>query len=263
VQNPYPLGAPMMNERRSRLAGLLVFILFLSGCTAEQRRDPLVEAEKMDPDLSERARVYLMKGLVVERRLPRDEDGRPEGRSAFVYILGGGQESLSCRLKTAGRLYKEGTVNKILTLHRPGITEYDRALGRNFTNDEWVTAKLKVEGVPGRHVEFITIPRSAFDTFGEARVISELSRARRVDRLVLVTSSHHTERAWISFSHFNSSEGLELFIYGCDEKVGILELLRESLALRLYRYFVLPYHLIRANRATTGSPWTGTPDPLG
>ena len=186
-----------------------------------------------------------MKGLVFEHHLPRGNNGRLPERSLVAYVLGGTQESLSYKWKTVGRLYAEGAVGKILILHRPGITEYSPVLGRNLTNDEWAVGKLKEEGVTAEAVEFVPVPPATFDTFAEARVISALASSRQVKRLVLVTSRHHTERVRISFSHFDADDTFESYIYGSEERAGIMELLRENLTLRIYRYFVLPVDRLR------------------
>jgi DUF218 domain. len=193
----------------------------------------------------DRLMFYLMKGLVYEHHLPRDNGGHLSDTTAVVYILGGMQESLMYKCKTVGRLYAEGTARNVLVLHRPGITEYSPALGRNFTNDEWATVKLKEEGVAVETVEFVPVPPASFDTFAEARVISALARSRRVKRLVLVSSTHHTKRVWLSFSHFNVDTAFESYTYGSEERAGIFELLMENLKLRLYRYIVLPLDRLR------------------
>jgi hypothetical protein len=186
-----------------------------------------------------------MKGLIFEHHLPRGNNGRLPDTTRVAYILGGTQESLSYKMKIVGRLYAEGTVRKVLILHRPGITEYSPALGRNFTNDEWATVTLKEEGVAVENVEFVPVPHTTFDTFAEARVISALVRSRKVKHLVLVSSTHHTKRVWLSFSHFNADNAFESYTYGSEERAGISELLMENLKLLMYRYIVLPIDHLR------------------
>jgi hypothetical protein len=187
---------------------------------------------------ADRIEIYLMKGLVFEHRLPRGENGRLPEPSLVAYVLGGTQDSLSYKWKTVGRLYAEWTVRNFLVLHRPGITEFSPVLGRNLTNDEWAIGKLKEEGVAIETVEFVSVPPAAFDTFAEARAISALVRSRKVKRLVLISSMHHTKRVWLSFSHFNADNAFESYAYGSEERAGIFELLMETMKLGLYRYFV-------------------------
>jgi hypothetical protein len=234
-----------MDRPRPRILYLLALVLFLSVGAVAQRFSGFDETDKMVRVFEDNIEIYLMKGLVFERHLPRGENGRLPEPSLVVYVPGGTQDSLSYKWKTVGRLHAEGTVGKILILHRPGITEYSPALGRNLTNDEWVTGKLKEEGVSIEIVEFVPVPAATFGTFAEARVISALARSRRVKRLVLVSSSHHTKRVWLSFSHFNADNAFEPYIYGSEERVGTLELLMETMKLRFYRYFIFPMDRLR------------------
>ncbi len=255
-----------MDRRRSRFVYLLPLALLLSGGAAAQRLALFDGTDRMDRGFEDRLRLYLMEGLVFEHHLPRGNDGRLPDTTSFIYILGGRQESMRFKCKTVGRLYAEGATRNILVLHRPGITEYSPALGRNLTNNEWATVKLKEEGVAVENVEFIQVPPASFDTFAEARVISSLARSRRVKRLVLVSSTHHTKRAWLSFSHFNADNALEFYTYGSEERAGIFELIIENLKLRMYRNFVFPIdrlrgHLVKAPNHRFAMDWY--PVPLG
>ena len=255
-----------MGRHRSRFVYLLAIALLLSGAVAAQRLAPFYDTDQGIRGFEDRLMFHLMKGLEFERHLPSGGNGRIPDTSLVAYVLGGTQESLSYKMKTVGRLYAEGTVRKILILHRPGITEYNPALGRNFTNDEWATVKLKEEGVAVENVEFVPVPHATFDTFAEARVISSLARSRKVKRLVLVSSTHHTKRVWLSFSHFNMDNAFESYTYGSAERAGIHELLMENLKLRMYRNIVLPLdrlrsHLVKAPNHRFAMDWY--PVPLG
>jgi hypothetical protein len=230
----------MMDRHRSLFVFLLALALLLSGGAAAQRFAPFDLTDQMVRGFEDRLMFYLMKGLVFEHHLPRDNGGRLPDTSSVVYILGGRQESLRYKCKIVGQLYAKGATRNVLVLHRPGITEYSPELGRNFTNDEWAAEKLKEESVAVEKVEFVPVPPAPFDTFAEARVISSLARSRRVKRLVLVSSTHHTKRVWLSFSHFNVDNAFESYIYGSEERAGFSELLMENLKLRMYMYIVLP-----------------------
>lgn len=234
-----------MDRRRSRIVYLLALVLLLSAGAAAQRVPAADETRRKVRVIEHRMATCLMKEIVFERHLPLGENSRTPQPSLVAYVLGGTQDSLSYKWKTVGRLYAEGTVGKILVLHRPGITEYSPALGRNLTNDEWVAGKLKEEGVAAENLEFVPVPAATFGTFAEARAITVLARSRRVKRLVLVSSAHHTKRVWLSFSHFNADNAFEPFIYGSEERVGITELLLETMKLRFYRYFVFPMDRLR------------------
>jgi uncharacterized SAM-binding protein YcdF (DUF218 family) len=236
-----------MGRRPLRFAYILALALLLLGGAAARRLAPFDETNEPYREINDRITTCLMKGLVFERPLPPDNAGDLRVGSSVAYILGGTQESLRYKCTTAGRLYAEGAVAKILALHRPGITEYSPALGRNFTNDEWATGKLKEEGVAAENVEFVPVPPASFDTFAEARVVSALARSRRVQRLVLVSSSHHTRRVWLSFSHFNADNAFASYTCVSKEHAGISELLLEHLKLQVYRYIVLPLARLRSH----------------
>lgn len=237
----------MTDRRRSRLVYLLALALLFFAGAAARRLDPFEETNKMVRGFEDRIMPYLMKGLVFEHHLPRDNQGSSPDTSSVVYVLGGTQESLEYKCKTVGQLYAEEVARHVLTLHRPGITEFSPALGRNFTNDEWVTVKLKEEGVAVETVEFVPVPPATFDTFAEARGVSALARSRKVKRLVLVSSTHHTKRVWLSFSHFNADNAFESYIYGSEERAGFFELLMENMKLGVYRYFVFPIDRLRGH----------------
>ena len=234
-----------MDKRRSRIVYILALLLFFSGSIVAHRFSAFGETDEMVRKFADRIAIYLMKGLASEHHLPLGNNGRLPDTSLVAYILGGTQDSLSYKWKTVGRLYAEGTVRKILILHRPGITEYSPVLGRNLTNDEWSTGKLKKEGIAVESVEFVSVPPATFDTFAEAKVISALVRSRRVKRLVLISSTHHTKRVRLSFSHFNGDNAFETYTYGSEERAGIFELLMEKMKLRMYRYFVFPIDRLR------------------
>jgi hypothetical protein len=235
----------MIGKHRSRVVYLLALVLFLSVVTAWKRFAPFEETNQMIRVFADRITLRLMKGVVFEHPFPRRNNGRLPDTSLVAYVHGGTQDSMNYKWRTVGQLYAEGTVRKILILHRPGITVYSPVLGRNLTNDEWATGKLKEEGVAVENVEFIPVPPAFFDTFAETREISALVRSRRIKRLILVSSTHHAKRVWLSISHFNADNAFESYIYGSEERAGIIELLRENLTLRIYRYFVLPIDHLR------------------
>jgi DUF218 domain len=237
----------MADRRRPRFKYLLALALFLSGGAAVLGFAQFGETDQRIHGFEDRLMSCLMNGLLFERPLPRENGELLTDTSSVAYILGGTQDSLRYKCSTVGRLYAEGAVGYVLVLHRPGITEYSPALGRNFTNDEWVTVHLKEEGVAVDNVEFVPVPRATFDTFSEARVVSALVRSREVKRLVLVSSTHHTKRVWLSFSHFNADNAFESYTYGSEERAGILELLMENVKLRFYRYFVFPIDRLRGH----------------
>jgi hypothetical protein len=200
-------------------------------------------------------------GLVHERPLPSEPSGNLKDSNTIAYILGGSQESLVYKIRIVGRLYKLGLIRKVLALRKPGITEYDPAIGRNLTNDEWMLMELEGEGVASEDVDLISAPPSFFGTFGEARAVFRYAGLRGMNRLVLVSSKHHLERVWITFSQFRGDHRCELYTYGSNEKAGIYELLTERLKLFFYKVLLLPAEArirsFRASRKYYRHPVTG------
>ena len=235
----------MPGKHRSRNVYLLALVLLLSVVTVGKRFAPFEEINQMGWVFADRITLRLMNEVVFEHPFPNRINGHLPEPSLAAYVLGGTQDSMNYKLRTVGQLYAEGTVRKIFILHRPEITEYSPELGRNLTNDEWAAGKLKEEGVAVENVEFIPVHPALFDTFAEAREISALVRSRRIKRLVLVSSTHHTKRVWLSFSHFNADNAFEFYTYGSEERSDISELLMEYLKLRIYRYIVLPLDRLR------------------
>jgi DUF218 domain len=223
-----------MRPRNRRLVSLLIVVLLLCGSIAALRAGMWADAT-----------TQWTEELAFERRLSSGDLGHAAGFSCVAYVLGGGQESLLPRLRTAGHLFATGAVGRILVLHRPGITEFSAVQGRNLTNDEWVVRHLVKLGVAAERIEFVSVPSAAFSTLAEARVVSGLVRSTNARCLVLVSSRHHTKRVMCSFSHFNRDNRLDLYVYGADERVGLFEQLSETVKLLTYRYLALPLDRVR------------------
>lgn len=156
-----------------------------------------------------------------------------------VYILGGSQKSLVLKYKTAAKLYHEGICRNILILGRPGKTEYNRALGRNLTNNEWSILALQKFGVPAKHIEPIKIHEGFFGTLSEAKSISKLIKKRQYKSILLISSPHHTKRVSISFAKYLKDYNITVFTQYSEDKEPVKGLLIEYLKLKIYEYFLL------------------------
>jgi len=152
-----------------------------------------------------------------------------------AYILGGGQKSLEPKFKIASELYAEGYCNNIYILSRPGITEYNRSLGRNLTNDEWALMKLENYGVPRKAVQAVSIESGFFGTLSEAEGIAKLASEKDWKSLMLITSPHHTKRAKQSFDYFLSDSGVDVFVAASQNQAGLGELVLEFAKLKIYQ----------------------------
>lgn len=191
----------------------------------------------------------LMAGGALERALDvvlTKTAPLPEGSLAgrnrndrAVYILGGAQNDLQEKFKIAAHLYRTGASGKILVLSRPGITEYDRTLRRNLTNDEWSLKELTKVGIAEGNVEFVALEEKFFGTLTEAKGIARLARERGYRRLILITTRRHTARTWLSFSHYLRSDALAL--YAAHDRSALPALVTEYIKLLVYKYAVLKF----------------------
>jgi hypothetical protein len=137
-------------------------------------------------------------------------------------------------------LYRKGIAEKILILHRPGITEFSPDVGRNLTNDEWATRELGIFNVRGDDVIPVPVKTGLFGTLSEAGGVTEYLRGKGCRRLVLVSSGYHTRRAFLAFSVFTANRIPGLYIYGSMDRPGFAELLEEHTKLFFYEYFAIP-----------------------
>jgi len=186
-----------------------------------------------------RFRSWLNYKLICNKPLPSDFiTDRPQIKKV-VYVLGGTQDSLSYRYRTAANLYRCGQVQKILILSRQGITDYDLNFKRNLTNDEWSEKKLEEFGINKNSIEFLTVSDGFFGTLAEAKVVSKIVVNRRFDVLILVTSTYHTSRVALSFSKYLKDKQVNMFVYGSDDAPGVWGLVFEYCKLLTYKYILL------------------------
>jgi len=160
------------------------------------------------------------------------------GHFDAAYVLGGSPDSLLLKFRKAALLYKKGTIGTFLVPHRSGITEYYPQFKRNLKNDEWSVMKLRDLGVPESKIKIVHINEGFFGTYSEAKSISALVRKRGYRSLLLITAAFHTKRTKLSFQNF-LDPGIRLAVVSTDEKVGLLELLSETLKLQVYRLLLL------------------------
>jgi hypothetical protein len=190
----------------------------------------------------------IKKELLYEEELFITSGKTLENRSV-IYVLGGGQDSLSTRFRKASILYHKGLSSKIFTLSRSGHTKFYPDIGRNLTNDEWSVRELENYNVRKEDIEIVRIPEGIFGTANEAENLPGIVRGKGYDRLILVTSSCHTKRAFTAFSRFAADRHLELFIYGSEDNAGLSVLLEEYIKLFLYEKIVLPgYRMVGRTR---------------
>ncbi|MCI0563068.1 MAG: YdcF family protein [Nitrososphaera sp.] len=182
---------------------------------------------------------WLLERLVSIKPLPEDFNERYPNSKNIIYVLGGSQSSLIYRFKTAAGLYRNSGARKILTLSRPGITEYDPVLGRNLTNDEWTVNQLVAVGVKKEDIETVSFEEGILGTATEAKGISDLAVKGDYKHILLVTSLYHTARTRMTVAKFLNDRDTSLFVYASNDHTELQNLLYEYFKFVIYEYFVL------------------------
>jgi uncharacterized SAM-binding protein YcdF (DUF218 family) len=179
-------------------------------------------------------KAHLTEKLVLSNCLPNYFADDQVVSEKVIYILGGDQNSLTFRFKTAAELYQQHSAGKIITLSTPGITEYEPSLGRNLTNDEWKMDKLMALGVSLRDIELLSVEGGFFGTLREARTVSQVVLNRKYKTLILITSPYHALRAYKSFSKYLVNKGINIYIYTSYDDANVIGLLTEYFKLIFY-----------------------------
>ena len=173
---------------------------------------------------------------------------------AVLYILGGTQASLAYKFNKAAELYRQGRCCKILLYREAGITEYDAGLNRNLTNDEWAVRSLTARGVPATAVEPAVKGEGYLGTYTEAKKLLVIAKKRGYRRIILVTSSYHSGRTWMTFAKILKAQGVTISISSADEPVELSGLVYEYLKLLLYKTVILPHYSGQLERGQTVAP---------
>lgn len=177
------------------------------------------------------AAEFLHERLAYVRYLPDSNSTNND----VVYVLGGNDQSLKSKFRTASNLIRDGKAARILVLSQQTLMAFSPALGRNPTLDEWAVATLGAFGIPADAIEFVVIEEGFFGTWSEAKALSHLASERGYRRLILVTSPFHSRRVWESFSRTIEQGDTRLYLYLSDETVYLRFLLPEYAKLLLYR----------------------------
>lgn len=157
----------------------------------------------------------------------------------IIYVLGGYQDSLIKKFRTASELYHKGVAKRLLTLSRPGITEYSFLVERNLTNDEWATERITDLGVEREDIEFITIDEGLFGTFSEAKDVSAFALKSGIKGIIVITSPYHTMRVWLCFSKFLHDKDVDLYVAMSKDDANLRELILEYIKLVVYKSVLL------------------------
>jgi uncharacterized SAM-binding protein YcdF (DUF218 family) len=172
---------------------------------------------------------------------PPSSSPTPDQHRLLIYVLGGTEERIQFRFLVAARLYQLFGPAEVSSLSVPGITHYDQVKRRNLTNDEWRLDTLASLGIRKDHVELVPVQQGFFGTLSEAKGVSRWAASKGYDRVILVTSSYHTMRVWITFSSFFVPRNVELCLYSSPDNASIPDLSWEYFKLITYRYCILPF----------------------
>jgi len=196
---------------------------------------------------------YLAKKLVFEKKVSRSQPSDLPEKKAILYVLGGNQDSLTQRYLKASMLYHQGLSKKILILSRSGDTEFNRTLGRNLTNDEWSIRELMRLNVKQEDIVPVSVNTGLLGTLREAKRVTDIVKKIGGERLILVTSSYHTRRAFLAFTLFQRQIPGEIYVYEAEDDAGMIHLLSETVKLFLYETIILPAYgkAVQSDRCTS------------
>jgi uncharacterized SAM-binding protein YcdF (DUF218 family) len=184
-------------------------------------------------DLRSDIKDFLLRELVHSYPLP-------PGRVAdAAYVLGGTQDSLEFKYLAVAQLYKSGAFDRVWLLSRPGITEHNREIGRNISNDEWSILELETLGVPADKIEIVKMDEEFFGTLREAKHIAKLVRLRKIKTLVLISQPYHSKRVYATFKKFLPEEGFNFYVQTSNENQRFIEMAIELFKLQVYTHLLL------------------------
>lgn len=139
---------------------------------------------------------FLAERLVVTKRLARAD---------AIVVLGGGGAYLPRALEAAF-LYKEGVAPRVLLTDDGELAGWDRKEERTPPFVDLAKRRIVAQGVPEEAVEILAPPVAG--TISEAQLVARLAGPRHYQALMIVTSPHHTRRAYWSFEREFGQRGL-------------------------------------------------------
>jgi hypothetical protein len=217
---------------------LILFTAFLVVALTESKERSFIVSAK------NKVRDYLESELIIPN--PAHDSGgflNSDDDNVYIYVLGGTHASLKLKFQVVADLYEKDRADTIMILNSTRMTEYDKDLDRNLTDNEWSVKQLTSLGVKTEHIEFIDIESGFFGTLSEARTLANLAEIKEIQNLYLVCSSYHSKRALITFSALFQDSVVDIKIHGTDEWIGLTGLFFEYGKLIMYENFLIPYNL--------------------
>ena len=216
----------------------MLFTAFLVvALTENQERSFIVNTKN-------KVRDYLESELIIPNHAHDSGDFlNSDNDNAFIYVLGGTHASLKLKFKVAADLYEKDRAETVMILNSTRLTEFDKELNRNLTDNEWSVKQLTSLGVETEHIEFIDIEPGFFGTLSEARTLANLSEIKETQNLYLVCSSYHSKRVLVTFSALLDEKDIIITIHKADEWMRITDLFFEYGKLIMYKNVLIPYIL--------------------
>jgi hypothetical protein len=195
--------------------------------------------------------THIFKGrvnVILSHKLTATTKDQPansygnEGHKEYdaIYVMGGDGQSLIIRLRAAVKLQNSVGAKTLLTMKRPGITEFDIQLNRNLTNDEWTIRQLTNIGVAQLDFELLPIEQGVLGTLSEIEYLIKLSETRGYHKVAIVSSNYHTARVSEVVKAINTKKETKFEIYGASESEPTAGLIIEAIKYVIYRYLVFP-----------------------
>ncbi len=165
-------------------------------------------------------------------------DVRPDTCADALYILGGSEKSVNNHINTAINRYHSGATRRIIFFNSTAKEEYDPALGRNLTKNEWITKQLIKGGVPRNSIRIMPFREGLFGTLSEARTVSEYVKAKDYASIILVSSPGHTRRVSLCFGHYFKGKNISMYIEHSKDPFYFREMVLEFFKLQVYRVII-------------------------
>jgi uncharacterized SAM-binding protein YcdF (DUF218 family) len=130
--------------------------------------------------------------------------------SADAIVVMSGSATYIERADWAAKLYREGRAPIIVLTNDSLISGWDRVQERNPYFYELAVRELQKRGVPESKIQIV--PDIALGTYEESLGLRDYASARKLQRLLIVTSAYHTRRTLWSMRHACVGSGIEIGI---------------------------------------------------
>jgi hypothetical protein len=160
-----------------------------------------------------------------------------------LYIPGGAPSVTASHIKSASIVFRNYTIKTLLFINDSRKNEYDPALFRNLTMNEWVIKKIKLYNIAAEKLDTVSIPDRFFGTLSEACYVTEYLQQHNHKHVLIHASPGHINRIVLSFNYYLKPKDIILFTSESTDSFTPFEHVSESIKLKTYQ-FLLFFHLI-------------------